>query len=208
MQEPVLLHPILSTEQALLIHQCLLARNLDPEPFSESEVEEQRLRREVADLVTFFSHAMEHPEDFPLRSRDDNKRVLRAVKPRKGPAKPKPKSRRKRHQLRKQSFAKRTRKQKREEAAQYNEAVKTIEAEQKEAQEAYEAEVQRRMARFETLASKETVTSDELLEVLELFGAPPTVAERVRELRDAASPQGRIDAAARAAAGSAGDGAS
>lgn len=193
-ERPVLLHPVLSQEQALIIHQCLIHRNSDPEPLSELVDEEQRLRREIGDLTTFFSHAVERPEDFPLRSKDDNKRLLRSLKPVKGEAQPK--SRRKRRQRPRMSYAKRTRAQKRAEAEEYNRARQIMEDEQLEAQDDYQSEIERRKARFESIAMKETVTNDELQEVLELFGAPPEVAERVRELRAADDPQARLAAAA------------
>ena len=195
-EQPTLLHPILTQEQALLIHQCLVARNIDPEPLSEHDVEEARLRREIADLTTFFSHAYEHPEDFPLRSTADNKRVLRSVKPFKGPAQPKSgRNKRKERQERRMGAAKRRRKENRDNREAYNEAVKITQAEQLEAQEDYQREVERRKARFESIAMKEKVSNEELQEVLELFGAPPEVIERVNELRVADQPQARLDAA-------------
>ena len=193
---PVLLHPILTQEQALLIHQALIARNIDPEPLSEQELEEARLRREIADLTTFFSHAVEHPEDFPLRSNADNKRVLRSVKPFKRPAQPASgRNKRKARQERRLGAAKRRRKENRENREAYNEAVKINAAEQLEAQEDFQREVERRKARFESIAMKERVTNEELQEVLELFGAPPDAIERINELRAADTTEARLDAA-------------
>lgn len=192
-----LLHPVITHEQALLIHQAVLARNLDPEPLSENEDEEARLRREMADLTTFFSHAVEAPEDFPLRSREDNKRLLRSVKPVRGPAKqPSGRNKRKARQERRMGAAKRRRKENRELREAYNEAVQKMEAERLEAQDDYQTEIERRKARFESIAMKEKVSNDELQEVLELFGAPPEAIERIRELRDADTAESRLDRAA------------
>lgn len=196
--EPILVHPVLTDEQVLLIHQCLVARNTDPEVLSENELEEARLRRELGDLTTFFYAMVEHPENFKLRSREDNMRIIRAARPVRGPAQPK--SRRKPSQ----GKQKRTRAEKRAEALQWNEARERVEADMKEAEESYEAEKQRIIDRFEALARKESVSAEELQEVLELFGSPEAAA-RARELRADADPQARLTAAA-AAAGEAGPG--
>lgn len=200
-REPVLVHPVLTDEQALLIHQCLVARNTDPEVLSEDEGEEARLRRELADLTTFFYALTEHPENFQLRSRDDAKRIIRAAKPVRGPAQPGRKPKRKRTQERKQSFKRRTRAQKKVDAVGWNEAVQIMQREQEEAEEAYAEAMKKAVERFESIARKEAITSEELQEVLEGFGAPEA-AVRVRELRAAEDPQRRLDAAADQAAAS------
>lgn len=83
-------------------------------------------------------------------------------------------------------------------AAEFNEARRKIEAEQQEAEEAYQAALMKMKERFEALAQKDSLTAEELQEVLELFGAPEA-AVRARELRAENSPEQRIQAAAAAA---------
>lgn len=188
--EPLLVHPILTDEQALLVHQALIAfLNSEPGSLSEQELEEARIREKLSELVFFFSQVVEHPEQFKLRSRDDNMRIIRAARPIKGPAQPQ--SRRKPKSANKQ---KRSRAMKRAEALEWNEARERTEADMREAEEAYEEEKQRIINRFESIAGKETIRAEELQEVLELFGSPEA-AERARELRADNDPQRRLEAA-------------
>lgn len=198
---PLLVHPILTDEQAVLVHQALLAFLNTPEgDLSENPAEEMRVKQMLSELVFFFSTVVEHPEQFGLRSKDDNKRIIRAHKAgTKGPAQPKSqRNKRKARQARRTGAAKRRRKENRENLQNYNEAVQRMEADRKEAEEAYEAAKQRFIDRFESLAKKETLSNEELQEVLELFGSPEA-AERVRELRAGDTPEARLAAAAAAA---------
>lgn len=185
-----LVHPILTTEQAELTHQALVAFLNTPEGnLSENPGEEQIIKNKVSELVYFFNEVVDHPEQFGLRSEKEVKAILRAAKPVKGPAQPK--SDRKRRQKQRPSWEKRTRQEKKQEALDYNEARLKTEAEQTEAQEAYEAEMARRIERFEKLAAKDRLTGDEFLETLDLLALEP-VAARVRELQAEATPEAVI----------------
>lgn len=195
-----LVHPILTAEQALLVHQALVAfLNSPEESFSANPDEEQRVRSDLSELVFFFNAIVEHPEQFPLRSRDDNTRIVRARKAAlKGPAQPQSrKNKRKARQARRMSHAKRRRANRGAEAADQRQALARVEQDMADAQEAYETAKQRFIDRFEGLARKDTLSNEELQEVLELFGSPEA-AERVRELRAADQPQARLDRAAAA----------
>lgn len=197
---PILVHPILTTDQAQLTHQALIAFLNSPEgSFSEHEAEEQRVRAELSELVFFFSNLVDHPEAFPLRSERETMRMIRGVKAAKGPAQPKSsRNKRKARQARRQSGHKARRKENRETAPDYNEAVAKVNAEQVEAEEAYQTALNKMKDRFESLAAKDSLTAEELQEVLELFGAPEA-AVRARELRAENSPEARIQAAAASA---------
>ena len=187
-----LVHPILTEQQALLVHQALLT-------YLNSE-DSNDVKDETSELVFFFNAVVENPGAFQLRSNADNKRVIRAARGPKGPAQP-PRSKRKRRQLRSQGGQKRTRSDKKYEAEQYNNARQKMEAEYWEAMEDQQREVEQMVARFESIARKDHLTTDEFQEVLEMFGAPGPALDRIKELVAAEDPQARIDAAVAAAPG-------
>lgn len=194
-----LVHPMLTVEQATLVHQALITfLNQPEESISDDPDEEQRVRGATSELVYFFSEIVDHPERWGLRSKEDTKRVLRAATPPKGEAQP-PRNKRKRTQARRQSFKKRNRSRNRAEAEDYNRARQIMEDEQKEADEAFAETLRKKVVRFEELAAKETLTNEEVQELLEEFGAPPEALARIRELRSGATPQARIDRAAASA---------
>lgn len=193
----MVVQPILTEEQALLVHQALIALlNTPPGELSTSPDEETSVKQQLSELVYFFSTVVEHPEKFQLRSPEDNQRIIRAAKrAAKGPAQPQSRrNRRKARQAERTRTAKARRKEAKYMAEEHNRALRIFEAEQKEAEEAYEAERERIIDRFESIAGKETIRAEELQEVLELFGSPEA-AERARELRANNDPQRRLAAA-------------
>jgi len=198
--EPVLVHPMLTEEQAQLVHQALITYLNQPEGSISGDAEEEaRVKNMVSELTLFFSEIVDHPESFGLRSKEDVKRIVRTQRAHmKGPAQ-RPPNKRKRRQRRRTGYKKRTRAEKRAEAEDYNRAVQIQEAEAKEAEEAWVEAQQEKIARFENLGRKERLSNEEVQELLELFGSPEG-AERMRELRADDDPQRRIDRAAEGAA--------
>jgi len=181
----------------VLVHQALLARLNDTEVLSTDEAEEVKLRAEMRDLVLFFSEVVDRPQLFQLRSKDDVKRIVRTARAAlKGPAQPASgRNKRKARQERRMRTAKSRRKTRRVDAESYNEAQRIQTAELEEAQTAWEEAVTKQAERFETLAAKDTLTSEETQEILEMFGASEA-AVRLRTARAANDPQARIEAAA------------
>src|SRR5207253_3269437 len=88
---PAIVHPILTDQQAILIHQALLTYLNSPAgQISESPEEEAAIKAQVSDLVYFFNEVAYKPEQFPLRSVEDTKRIARTHRAAiKGPAQPK-----------------------------------------------------------------------------------------------------------------------
>jgi len=190
---PGLVHPILTEDQAELTHQALIAfLNSPVGSFSEHEVEESEVRKQLSELVYFFSEVVEHPEAFGLRTALETKRIIRQAKPVRGPMQPK--SRRKRNQKNRMSFEKRTRRQRSEEAAAWNDAVQTMEAEKAEAEQIRNDEMKARIDRFETLLKNDNLDAEHVQELMDLLGYPQ-IAERARELRLANTTEARIAAA-------------
>jgi hypothetical protein len=196
-----LVHPILTEAQATLVHQALIAFLNTPEGnLSENPGEETLLRKELSELVYFFSEVTEHPEGFGLRSEKDTQAIIRENKrSQKGPAQPASgRNKRKARQARRQGGHRQRRQDRKVYAEQQREALQKLEAEAKEAQEAYEAAQKKLIDRFEALAKKDTLSNEEVQEVIEMFGSPEGAA-RMRELRAGDDPQARLDKAAAAA---------
>jgi hypothetical protein len=196
-----LVHPILTEAQATLVHQALIAFLNTPEGnLSENPGEETLIRKELSELVYFFSEVVEHPEGFGLRSEKATQAIIRENRrSQKGPAQPQSgRNKRKARQEARQGGHKQRRKQRREYAEQQKEAMAKMEADLKEAQEAYEAAQKKLVDRFEALATKDTLTNEEVQEVIEMFGSPEGAA-KMRELRAENDPQKRLDNAAAAA---------
>jgi len=199
-----LVHPILTEEQAGLVHQALIALLNTPEgDLSTDPGEEHMVKNKISELVYFFNEVVDHPEKFGLRSVEDTKRLIRAHKSMaKGPAQPRSRrNKRKARQEARQGGHKQRRKERKEMAAAQREAVRKVEADMREAEEAYQEAQRKYVERFETLAAKDVLSNEELQEVIEMFGSPEGAA-RVREIRALQNPQARLDAAAdKAAAG-------
>jgi hypothetical protein len=193
-------HPILTADQAELTHQALIAFLNTPSDQlgTTSDEEEEHVRKELSQLVYFFDAVVAHPEQFQPHSKEDTKRIVRTHRASlKGPAQPKgQRNKRKQRQEARMATAKRRRKNRKAYAEAWNKAVERYDAEQKEAEEVQTAERDKVIGRFEELAKKDTIRSEELQEILELFGSPEG-AERVREIRrEASDTWGRIERAA------------
>jgi hypothetical protein len=192
LETPGLVHPILTEEQAGLVHQALIAAlNAPPESYSADEDEEQRVRNQFSELVYFFAEVVDHPEAFGVRSALEVKRMLRGMKPKRG----KPLNKRKRRQRTRPSWEKRTNAQKRAEAEEFNRARQIMEDEAKEAEAANNEEQLRRIERFNELIVKDELRTEEFQEALELLGYE-NISEAVRLRRAEDTPEARIAAAA------------
>lgn len=195
---PGLVHPVLTEDQAGLTHQALIAFLNAPEgSLSSDPVEEVHVRKALSELVYFFDSVVAHPEAFGVRSVLETKRLIRAAKPVKGPAKASGRRRRGqrqngRGQRKKNSRATRT------EAEKYNEAVAKIAAERAEAEQDHTDEMKRRIDRSNELLLKDSLSTEELQELLDILGFP-NVAEAARLMRSENTPEARIakDAAAK-----------
>lgn len=192
--KPTLVHPVLTDNQAELVHQALIAFLNSPEgQLASDPAEEVQIKQQLSELVFFFDAVVAHPENFGLRSVEDTKRIARAHKSNiKGPAQPKSqRGKRKLRQATRMGTAKRRRAGRKWEAQQYNEALARLEAKQAEAADRQKRETQSQVDRFETLAKKDTLTNEQVQEIVEMFGSPEGAA-RMRELRAGDSFADRI----------------
>ena len=181
---PTIVHPVLTDNQAVLIHQALLTYLNSPAgQIAESPEEEAQIKQQVSELVYFFNEVAYKPEQFPLRSVEDTKRISRAHRVAvKGPAQPKSlRNKRKARQVERMRTAKRARKNRRIHALVMNEKREKDEAAATAHAEAEARERQSRIDRFEAIARKEVMTNEDLQTVLSLFGSPEAAA-RAKEL--------------------------
>jgi hypothetical protein len=193
---PGLVHPVLTEDQAQLVHQALIAflnlpegshgSSIDPEM---NQLEDKQVRDMLSELVYFFSNVVDHPESFGVRSAMETKRLIRAAKPVRGEAKPR---RRKRQTGRGQR--KKNSRATREEAEAYNEAVRKIEAERLEAEQNNSEEMVKRIERSNELLVRDDLSNEELQELLEILGFG-NVAEAARLMRAENTPEARIERA-------------
>jgi hypothetical protein len=143
--EPIkvtLVHPVLTGEQAELVHQALIAFLNSPEGQIASDPEEEKqIKQKLSELTFFFDAVVAHPEHFGLRSAEDTKRIVRVHKGTvKGPAQRKSlRGKRKARQAARMSAAKRRRAGRKAQAEAANSIRERLEAEQ-----IAEAEAQRR----------------------------------------------------------------
>jgi len=200
---PGLVHPVVTTDQAVYIHQALLQLLNTPEgELSGSPEQEAADRAALSELVYFWAEVIDHPEQFGVRSEVETKRLLRAVKPQKGPAKLSSR----RHGRKRQTGRgqrKRNSLDTRVEAEAYNKARAQVEADKAEMEQAHNDEMKRRIDRSNELITKDSISNEELQELLDIMGYS-NVAEAARLMRAEQSTEARIARAA-ALAGQSGD---
>jgi hypothetical protein len=191
---PGLVHPIVSEDQAVYIHQALLQLLNTPEgDLSGSPEQEAADRQALSELVYFWAAVIDHPEQFGVRMELETKAMLRAVKPVKGPAKLSSR----RHGRKRQTGRgqrKRNSLDTRVEAEAYNEALRRVEADKAEMEQAHNDEMKKRIDRSNELITKDSISNEELQELLDIMGYS-NVAEAARLMRAEQSTDRRIEAA-------------
>lgn len=192
---PGLVNPVLTEDQAVMVHQALIAFLNTPEGnLSGDEQEEQRVRGELSELVYYFSNVVDHPEAFGVRSALETKRLLRAVKPQKGVAKQSSRRRRGNRQTGRGQRKRNTRAT-RAEAEAWNEAVRKVEADKAEMEQAHNDEMKKRIDRYNELLVLDSLTNEQLQELLDIMGYA-NVAEGARLMRRENTAEARIAKAA------------
>lgn len=195
---PGLVNPVLTEEQAVYTHQALLALlNTPAGDLSGDEQQEEYDRAVLRDLVQFFATVVDHPEAFGVRTEREAMAMLRAVKPAKGVAKLSS-----RRHGRKRQTGRGQRKQNslatQVTAEQHNEALRKVEADKAEMEQAHNDEMKKRIDRSNELLVKDTLSSEELQELLGIMGYE-NVAEAARLMRAENTTEARIERAAKAA---------
>lgn len=191
---PGLVHPILTEDQVVYVHQALLQLLNTPEgELSGDPDQEQADRAALRELVYFFSEVQDNPSAFGVRTETATKRMLRAVKQPKGVARLSSR----RHGRKRQTGRgqrKRNSLDTRVEAEAFNEAQRKIEADRAEAEQALNDEMKKRIERSNELITQDSISNEELQELLGIMGYE-NVAEAARIMRAEQSPERRIERA-------------
>lgn len=192
---PGLVHPVLTEDQAVFVHQGLLTLLNTPEgELSGDPQQEQADRATLSELVYYFSQVIDHPEAFGVRTELETKTMLRAMKPDKGPAKLSSRRHGRKRQTGRGQRKKNSRAT-RAEAEAYNRAVAQVEADKAEMEQVHNEEMKRRIDRSNELLIKDSLSSEELQELLEIMGYG-NVATAARLMRAENTPAARIAKAA------------
>ena len=195
---PGLVHPVLTEEQAVYTHQALLQLLNTPEgELSGDPEQEKRDRAALSELVYFFAAMIDNPEAFGVRTERETMAMLRAVQPAKGPAKLSSR----RHGRKRQTGRGQRKKNSlntRIDAEDFNEALRKVEADKAEMEQAHNDEMKKRIDRSNELLIKDSVSNEELQELLGIMGYE-NVAEAARLMRAENSTLRRIERAVKSA---------